>query len=72
MRVTDYHSKGVGHSFSGSIVTIRTDSGETVDAFRVPSWYGRAYLLKHPGGMYGRRFADAVDRARELEEKAQE
>jgi hypothetical protein len=67
MRVTDYHSKGRGHSFAGSRVTVRAAGGQVVDVICVPSWYGRAYLRAHPGGRYGRQFAEAVARAQELE-----
>jgi hypothetical protein len=68
MKVTDYHSKGAGCSFSGSRVTVRTDSGEVVDSLHVPSWYGLAYLRAHPAGKIGKRFAEALQKARELEQ----
>jgi len=67
MRITDYHSRGQGSPFSGSRVTIRTDSGIVVDVIDVPAWYGLRYLQQHPAGTYGRRFAEACARARELE-----
>jgi hypothetical protein len=65
--ICDYHSKGKGSPFTGSRVTIRTNAGAVVDSFHVPSWYGLQYLKRHPGGEYGRRFASALERARELE-----
>jgi hypothetical protein len=67
MRITDYHSKGAGHPFSGSRVTIRVAGGQVVDAFEVPSWYGLQYIKRHPGGKYAARFKEACDRARALE-----
>jgi hypothetical protein len=66
--VCDYHSKGAGSPFTGSRITIRTASGSVVDSFEVPSWYGMRYLQQHPAGTYGRRFAQALERARELEQ----
>jgi hypothetical protein len=68
MVVCDYHSKGRGSSFSGSRVTIRTDSGLVVDTFDIPSFYGLRYLAQHKAGAYGRRFSAACARARELDQ----
>lgn len=55
------------NNISGSRITIRTDDGEMVDQFEVPTRWGRKYCEEHPNGQYGQRYQRAIATCRELE-----
>lgn len=55
------------NGISGSRVTVRADSGAVVDVIHVPARNGPRYCEMHPGGRYGKRYAEALEKARGME-----
>jgi len=62
MRITETHGNS-RNGIKGSRLSIYTESGELIDRFTVPAWYGLAYCQKHPTGTYGQRLSAAVTAA---------
>ena len=65
MRITETRGNS-RNGIKGSRISIYTDpdpkhpKGVLIDRFVVPTRYAIAYCLRHPGGIYGERFAEGV------------
>ena len=62
MRITETHGNS-RNGIRGSRISVYTKTGELIDRFTVPAWYGLAYCQRHPAGIYGQRLAAAVTAA---------
>lgn len=51
------------NGIKGSRITVRTNEGEIVDQFVVPSRDAQRYCARYPSGRYGRRLAIAINSA---------
>lgn len=55
------------NGFKDSRITIKTDKKEIVDQFFVPSRNAIKYCQEHPTGKHGKRFAEAVEKAKKMD-----
>ena len=65
MRITETHGNS-RNGIKGSRISVYTaplpshPKGMLIDRFVVPTRHAIAYCLRHPGGIYGERFAEGV------------
>lgn len=57
------------NGIKGSLLKIY-GGGRLIDSFTIPTRNGTWYCEQYPGGKYGRRYHEAVERAREADIKA--
>ena len=62
MRITCTNGNST-NKIRGSRITVYLDNGNIVDRFEVPARNGKRYCEKHPGGYYGKRYAQAISKA---------
>lgn len=55
------------NGIKGSRITIKTNGGEIIDRFVVPTREAKAYCERHPNGIYGKRYFNAVKKCEEIE-----